>query len=60
MDCLALRKQVLDLSWAKFLIASKINVTLTPINQEGFAHESFGNVDLCLADVARLLGSPNS
>ena len=32
MDCLALRKQVLDLSWAKFLIAPKINVTLTPIN----------------------------
>jgi hypothetical protein len=60
MDCLALRKQVLDLSWAKFLIASNINVTLTPINQEGFAHESFGNVDLCLADVARLLGSSNS
>jgi hypothetical protein len=38
----------------------QINVTLTPINQEGFAHESFGNVDLRLADVARLLGNSNS
>ena len=60
MDCLALRKQVLDLSWAKFLIGPKINVNLTSIYEEGFAHESFGNVDLCLADVARLLGSSNS
>ena len=59
MDCLALRKHVLDLSWAKFLIASKINVTLTPINHEGCAHEGFGDDILGPAGIARLLGRSN-
>ncbi len=59
MDCLALRKQVLDLSWAKFLIALKINVTLNPIYLERFVHESFSDVGLCPAGIARLLGHSN-
>ena len=60
MDCLALRKQVLDLSWAKFLIATNINVTLTPINvidHEGCAHEGFD--DGGPAGIARLRGHSN-
>ncbi len=59
MDCLSLRKQVLDLSWAKFLMAPKINVNLTPIYEERFEHESFSDVGLCPAGIARLLGHSN-
>ena len=59
MDSLALRKQVLDLSWAKFLMAPKINVNLTPIYEERFEHESFGDVGLCPSGFARLLTGSN-
>lgn len=44
---------------AKFLMASNINVTLTSINQERFVHESFGDVVLCPAGIARLLAGSN-
>jgi hypothetical protein len=38
---------------------SRINVTLTSINQERFVHESFGDVVLCPAGIARLLAGSN-
>jgi hypothetical protein len=40
-------------------MALKINVTLTPINHEGCAHEGIGDDGLCTAGIARLLGRSN-
>ena len=50
---------MLSLYLAKFLIAANINVTLTPINYEGCAHEGFGDDGLGPAGIARLLAGSN-
>ena len=50
---------MLSLYLGKFLIAANINVTLTPINDEGCAHEGIGDDGLGFVGIARLLDRSN-
>jgi hypothetical protein len=40
-------------------MTANINVTLTPINHEGCAHEGIDDDGRCPAGIARLLGRSN-